>query len=139
MNPRARIQTEVAVFEANQAFYAAFSRGDYSAMSELWAKLVPVACLHPGAPLVSGRHAVLASWRQLLDGAPSWKMVSRDPTVHLLGDCAFVTCLEANGDQPAHLIATNIFVLEEESWRLVHHQAGPLQAPQHQKARSSLN
>jgi ketosteroid isomerase-like protein len=139
MDQSARIQTETAVLEANQAFYAAFSRGDFEAMSELWAKLVPVACLHPGAPLISGRHAVLQSWRQLLDGARAWKMVSRDAIVHLLGDTAFVTCLEANGDQPAHLIATNIFVLEEEHWRVVHHQAGPLQAPQHAKVPSSLN
>ena len=138
MNPREHIQAEAAVLEANQEFYAAFSRGDYEAMSALWAKLVPVACLHPGAPLLSGRQAVLQSWRQLLDAAPAWRMVSRDATVHVLGHSAFVTCLEANGDQPAHLIATNIFVWEEERWRLVHHHAGPLTVPQLPKARADL-
>lgn len=107
-------------------------------MSELWAELAPVACLHPGAPLLAGRHAVLSSWKKLLDAAPAWKMVSRDATVLLLGSAAIVTCLEANGDQPAHLIATNVFVLEEGRWRLVHHHAGPLTVPQQPKARTSF-
>ncbi len=129
MNARERAQAEAAVLEANQEFYKAFSRGDYPAMSELWAKRVPIACLHPGAPLLSGRNAVLASWRQLLDAAPAWEMVGRDTTVHLFGQGAFVTCLEANGAEPAHLMATNIFVWEEGRWRLVHHHAGPLSVP----------
>jgi ketosteroid isomerase-like protein len=81
---------------------------------------------------------VLSSWRRLLDAAPAWKMVSRDATVHLLGQVAFVTCLEANGDQPAHLVATNIFALEEGRWRLVHHHAGPLGAPRPPKAPTSF-
>jgi ketosteroid isomerase-like protein len=138
MTPGERARAEAAVLEANQEFYRAFGRGDFNAMSELWAKLAPVACLHPGAPLLAGRHAVLASWKQLLDAAPAWKMVSRDATVLLLGPAAIVTCLEANGDQPAHLIATNVFVLEEGRWRLVHHHAGPLTVPQQPKARTSF-
>lgn len=133
-----RAQAEAAVLDANQEFYRAFGRGDFEAMSELWAKHVPVACLHPGAALLAGRHAVLGSWKQLLEAAPAWKMKSRDATVHLLGPAAVVTCLEANGDQPAHLIATNVFVLEEGRWRLVHHHAGPLTVPQASKPRASF-
>lgn len=129
-NLEVRLEAEAKILEANREFYLAFSRGDYDAMSELWAKSSPVACLHPGAPLLAGRAAVLGSWRQLLTGSPSWQMVSREPSVHLLGEVAFVTCLEANGDQPAHLVATNIFVYEDRRWRLVHHQAGPLSSPQ---------
>jgi ketosteroid isomerase-like protein len=138
MTPGERARAEAAVLEANQEFYRAFGRGDFHAMSELWAKLAPVACLHPGAPLLSGRPAVLASWKQLLGAAPAWKMVSRDATVLLLGSTAIVTCLEANGDQPAHLIATNVFVSEEGRWRLVHHHAGPLTVPQQPKPRTSF-
>lgn len=130
MADRDRAREEAAVLEANHEFYRAFSRGDYAAMSELWAKSVSVACLHPGARLLSGRQAVLASFRELLAAAPAWKLVSRDTRVHWLGEGAFVTCLEANGDQPAHLAATNIFVREEGRWRMVHHHAGPLSVPE---------
>jgi ketosteroid isomerase-like protein len=139
MTPEERLEAEVKILEANREFYRAFSRGDFGAMNELWAKHSPVACLHPGATLVSGRAAVLGGWRQILAGAPAWHMVSREPTVHLLGDVAFVTCLEANGDQPAHLVATNIFVYEDRRWRMVHHQAGPLSSPQPVRAPRDLS
>jgi len=121
---------EAAVLAANEAFYGAFSRGDYQAMAKLWAQHTKVACLHPGAPLLSGREAVMHSWEQILNQAADWNMRCRDPSVHVLGSSAFVTCLEANGDESAHLAATNIFILEEQQWRIVHHQAGPLARPE---------
>jgi len=139
MVERVRTQVEVAVLEANEAFYVAFSRGDYAAMSELWARLAPVACLHPGARLLSGRQAVLASFREILAAAPGWNMVSRNAAVHLLGNAAFVTCVEANGEQPAHLAATNVFVLEDGSWKMVHHHAGPLSVPEPRRPSSLAN
>jgi ketosteroid isomerase-like protein len=139
MADRERARMEAAVLEANHEFYRAFSRGDYAAMSELWAQQAPVACLHPGARLLSGRAAVLASFRELLAAAPAWKMVSRDATVHLFPPSAFVTCLEANGDQPAHLAATNIFLLEDGRWRMVHHHAGPLSVPEPRRPPSFVN
>jgi hypothetical protein len=139
MADRERARMEAAVLEANDVFYRAFSSGDYAAMSELWARQAPVACLHPGARLLSGRSAVLSSFRELLAAAPAWRMVSRDATVHLFPPAAFVTCLEANGDHPAHLVATNIFVLEDGRWRMVHHHAGPLSVPEPRRAPSLVN
>lgn len=139
MMDRERARMEAAVLEANQEFYRAFNRGDFAAMSELWAREAPVACLHPGARLLSGRSAVLASFRELLAAAPAWKMVGRDATVHLFPPAAFVTCLEANGDQPAHLAATNIFVLEGGRWHMVHHHAGPLSVPEPRRPASFVN
>lgn len=138
MVDRDRARDEAAVLAANEEFYRAFSRGDFAAMSALWAEAAGVACLHPGARLLSGRHAVLSSFRELLAAAPAWKMVSRDARVFWLGQSAFVTCLEANGEQPAHLAATNIFVLEGGRWRMVHHHAGPLSVPEPRRSPSAL-
>jgi hypothetical protein len=138
LDGRPRSNVEAAVLEANQQFYRAFSQGDFPAMSELWAKAAPVACLHPGAKVLLGRHAVLSSFRELLVSAPAWKMVSRDAVAHVTGPAAFVTCLEANGDQPAHLAATNVFVLENGHWHMVHHHAGPLSAPEPRRASSAF-
>jgi ketosteroid isomerase-like protein len=141
MDPKQRALAEAAVLRANQSFYEAFARGDFAGMDELWARLAPVACLHPGAPLISGRNAVLDSWRRILEGVGTWKLVSREASVLLFGEFAVVTCLEANGNQPAHLIASNVFVLEGEDWRLVHHHAGPLTQPVPPRAiaKSSVN
>jgi len=120
---------EVAVLEANQEFYRAFSHGDFAAMSQLWAEQAPTACLHPGMNVITGRNAILNTWRQILDQVAGIEMSCRAPRVHWLGEVAFVTCLEANDRQPAHLAATNVFVLEAGRWRMVHHHAGPLSEP----------
>jgi hypothetical protein len=120
---------EVAALQSNAAFYRAFSRGDIVAMSDLWARHTPVACLHPGAAVLQGREAVLASWRQILRGGMPFQMRCDNPTPLVVGETVLVTCYEANGDRPAHLAATNVFVLEDGVWRMVHHHAGPLSSP----------
>lgn len=122
-------QAEAAVFLANERFYRAFSDGDYSAMSELWAQHVPVACFHPTAPALIGREAVLQSFRQILRGAPTFALRCEDAVVTLVNDTAILTCYEGAGDEPAHLAATNVFVVEDGNWRMVHHHAGPLSRP----------
>jgi ketosteroid isomerase-like protein len=122
-------EAEAEVLRANASFYSAFSEGDLVAMSALWAEEVHIACFHPGSAGIFGRADVLDSWRQILRPRPPFIMRCDRPRVQLLGDAAIVACYEANGDRPAHLAATNVFVLEGGRWRLMHHQAGPLAAP----------
>jgi ketosteroid isomerase-like protein len=125
----ARVRAEVAVLEANHDFYRAFSESDFEGMSRLWADSAPIACVHPGLPPLVGRTAVLESWKRILGGAGEWEMSCRSARAHVIGETAFVTCFEASGDAPAHLAATNVFVLEDGRWRMVHHHAGPLSQP----------
>ena len=117
---------EAEVRAANDAFYRAFRDRDIVAMERLWAATAPVACMHPGMGVVTGREPVLASWRGILrhPGAPS--LSCSEVAVHLLGTSAFVTCLEGQEGKRARLIATNVFVREDGHWRLVHHHASPL-------------
>lgn len=124
-----RVAAEIAVLEANLDFYRAFSEADFDAMKRLWAERVPIACIHPGLQPILGRSAVLDSWKRILGGAARWQMSCRAARAHVIGNVAFVTCFEASGDAPAHLVATNVFVVEEGRWRMVHHQAGPLAQP----------
>jgi ketosteroid isomerase-like protein len=117
---------DAAILRANESFYRAFSAGDYAAMERVWAAHAPVSCLHPGLPALVGRETVMQSWRQIL--AQSGQIVMRcdHARVQLFGESAVVTCYEGNGDEPAHLAATNVFVREGDEWRMVHHHAGPL-------------
>jgi hypothetical protein len=69
---------------------------------------------------------VLKSWKEILREPPPLAMRCDEPVVRLFGDVALVSCYEGNGDHPAHLVATNVFVRETDAWRMVHHQAGPL-------------
>jgi ketosteroid isomerase-like protein len=122
-------QAEAAVILANERFYRAFSDGDFLAMSELWAHRVQVACFHPTAPALIGREAVLQSFRQILRGAPTFALRCDEAVVTVVNDTAILTCYEGAGEDPAHLAATNVFVVEDGNWRMVHHHAGPLSRP----------
>ena len=130
---------EQAILAANERFYRAFNEADVAAMSALWATRAPVACLHPGEPLVVGRQQVLHRWREILSMSQAFKLRCDRPTVQVLGTTALVYCYEGVGDEAAHLAATNVFVFEDGSWRMVHHHAGPLANPLPAATNSSLN
>lgn len=115
-----------AVIAANQAFYDAFAHGDMQAMSTIWAETAPVACIHPGAPLLTGRDTVVESWSAILQATTRPEIECLQPQAHMLGAAAVVTCYERlGGAAGATLMATNVFVLEGEHWRLTHHHASP--------------
>jgi ketosteroid isomerase-like protein len=119
---------ESRVLAANAAFYAAFAAGDVAAMDDLWARRAVVACIHPGGDVLLGRAAVMASWRAILASGDN-RIVAAEPRAQVLGEAAFVVCLEgARGAAPS-LAATNVFAREAGEWKLVHHQAGPLVRP----------
>ena len=115
---------EDEVLSVNAAFYSAFAARDVAAMERLWSDRSPVACVHPGWHPLAGRQAVMASWRGILQGPGSPTIVCRDASAHLCGDTAFVLCTE---ELPGGLlVATNVFVREQDRWMLVHHHAGPV-------------
>ena len=123
-----------AVLFANEAFYRAFADRDIAAMEETWASEAPVACIHPGWSPVIGRERVLASWRAILANPASPAISCRRPQAFIHGDSAFVICYEEI--EGAVLIATNLFVREGRSWKMTHHQAGPVATPSEEEERS---
>jgi len=115
---------EFDVLDANSAFYRAFSARDLAAMEALWADDAPVVCVHPGWDALRGRDEVIQSWRAILDGVDSLVVRCSHAFAQVLGDTALVVCREhVSGGQ---LVATNVFVRERGTWKLVHHQASPL-------------
>ena len=111
-----------AVNFANEAFYLAFSTRDLEAMGALWARHAPVTCIHPGWSALIGRDAVMESWQAILTNPNSPAVDCRKSAAHLFGDVGYVICYETL-DQGI-LVATNIFVREEGTWKMTHHQAG---------------
>ena len=123
------------VIAANAGFYAAFEALDLGAMSLVWSERDPISCVHPGWALVAGRAAVLASWAGIFRGTERIKFSVRDPQVFVGAGVAWVVLIEEiqaqQGDKVVHAYAhaTNLFVLENGAWRLVHHHAAPTSAP----------
>ena len=120
-----------AVLSANLEFYRAFTKRDMAAMERLWAAEAPVVCIHPGWTALTGRAAVLQSWRDILANPESPHAMCHDDRAFLYGDVAIVLCEEEL--DTGHLAATNIFVRESGQWRMVHHQAGPIMMRSHRE------
>jgi ketosteroid isomerase-like protein len=131
--------SEAVVLAANQAFYDAFAKADADAMARLWAREHLVACIHPGWIALHGRDAVVGSWRAILGSPEPPQVRASDATAVIIGEAAFVTCVEHIGQ--AELAATNVFALEQGEWRIVHHHAGPMSSerPSRKPSSSPLN
>ncbi len=113
----------VRVGFANEAFYLAFESKDFSAMNHLWSEAHDVICIHPGWAALIGRDVVMEGWRAILDNPRQGAVSFYGATYRSLGQGLYATvCYEVAGN--AVMIATNVFVEEDERLRLVLHQAG---------------
>ena len=111
------------VLAANSEFYQAFIDRDFDRMNDIWSQREDVTVIHPGYSLLHGRDNVLASWRQILSSVHSPDIHCCNATAYINDSVAYVVCHETLSSNT--LIATNIFILEDDSWKLIHHQAGP--------------
>jgi len=124
--------TQHALRAANQAFYAAFERLDLEAMTNLWARDVPVSCVHPGWDLVLGHEAVMQSWRSIFEGTSELHFRSEELQVTAGAEMGWAVSREVLSTtvqgMPVEntLTAVNTFVLEQGVWRVAHHHAAPL-------------
>lgn len=110
-----------ALIEANEVFYTAFAESNADQMEGIWSGQAEVTCIHPGWPPLDGMEEVMGSWRCILS-APSPLIGISDAKAYQYENVGYVVCQEHL--EPGVLIATNIFLLENGNWKLVHHQAG---------------
>ena len=116
-------QTEQKVIFANESFYQSFSTGTLEMMEMLWSKKQPVSCIHPGHEPLLEYDEIMESWKNILQQSENTGIECLDPSLSVYGDFSLVTCYEVVSEN--HLIATNGFVLEDDVWKMVFHQAGP--------------
>jgi hypothetical protein len=116
------------------AFYRAFETIDLALMAALWLDDDSVRCVHPGGDLLSGRDAVLDSWRGILAGAERPMVRYRVLHRRQHGELAVHLVEERIGPAGAdprtglnRLLATNIYQRTGQGWRMVlHHGSLPL-------------
>lgn len=115
---------------AEAAFYRAFQRADLDAMMAVWADDESIVCVHPSGPRLQGRSAVYESWRQIF--ANSGTMHFEIADVHSVHDAQLcVNCVHedihhgAQLRQHARVIATNVYRLTADGWRMILHHASP--------------
>lgn len=115
---------EETVLAVNQSFYSAFSSSDLNTMLDLWSERDDISVIHPGWPPLKGRAAVLNSWKGIMENGASPFISCVDASVSIVDSMALVLCTEVLPQ--GELISSNVYVLENKQWKIMHHQAGPL-------------
>ena len=83
--------------------------------------------MHPGWPALTDRQEILTSWERILSNPQQEPIDVYNATAYPIGDTVAVVCYEElNGSV---MVATNLFMLEDDQVVLVHHQAGPCGQP----------
>lgn len=120
--------------EAENAFYTAFANGDVQAMMAVWLEGESIVCVHPVGPKLTGHRAVRASWAEMFRNGRGLNFrlaeISRIQdallAIHVLQEHITVPG-ESAERQP--MIATNIYQLTQEGWRMLLHHASPVAIP----------
>jgi hypothetical protein len=111
------------------AFYRAFSSFDLDLMKEVWADDDKVLCIHPGSSLLRGKSAVVTSWMEIFSGreppAIEYRFVAGfaadNLVVHLVEER--IRPRDGATSDANRVLATNVFLQQGRSWRLVEHHA----------------
>jgi ketosteroid isomerase-like protein len=117
--------------QVEAAFYDAFERADVDAMMAVWAQDEAVYCVHPGGGRLSGIAAVRGAWRSIFSEGPTLRFDLAELQTVTLPTVAVHTLYErilvrGEGGAPHLVMATNIYLLTAEGWRMLGHHASPL-------------
>lgn len=115
---------------AEEAFYRALQKADLVLMMSVWDEDENISCVHPGGQRLDGRAAVRQSWEHIFAHSPGMQFHLTDEsryddqnlTVHVVHEHIR---LGKEGNYQPPVIATNVYRLTENGWRMVMHHASP--------------
>lgn len=120
--------------EAEDAFYHAFSRCDLSAMMQVWLDAGHVECIHPGSSRLQGVAAIRYSWERIFSAGERLQFNIVRHNCTQTGNLAIHSIseqIQTDQDNPsaiAEVVATNIYELTADGWRMILHHASPARA-----------
>jgi ketosteroid isomerase-like protein len=116
--------------DAENAFYEALERCDLEGMMAVWAEDDEIVCVHPAGGRLTGQDQVRESWAKIFAAGPRAR-VTIDRQVAISGMMLEVhsvfetfTLPEAK-EQPAPIVATNVYLRTAAGWRMIVHHASP--------------
>lgn len=120
--------------EAEDAFYQAFSRCDLTAMMHVWLDAEHVECIHPGSPRLQGSAAIRHGWQQIFSEGEQLQFHIVRHNCTQTGNLAIHSVSEqiqsgsTSASNMAEVVATNIYELTANGWRMILHHASPARA-----------
>jgi len=119
--------------EAEDAYYDALESGDQDALRAVWDDAEDITCALPLRPLVSGREAVTAAWREFFEALPKIDLQVNHLQWIEGGDMAVHFVQEMPPGLPGQpampVYAVNVYRRGHNGWRMVAHQNAPLPPP----------
>jgi ketosteroid isomerase-like protein len=126
------MENEELVVTANESFYKAFNARDLGAMKTVWGSRGKVTCVHPGWEPLNGFESIIESWQGIFKNSGNMDIQITDVSVTTSEGLAWVSCVEklytiaTHGVLASKVFSTNLFQLNEGSWKMIMHHASPL-------------
>ena len=128
--PRTPPQATGSADDTEAAFYEALQTGDIDKLMACWGDEDEIVCIHPGGARLLGpaaiRHAFDAMFSNgaiLARPVKVSKLQAISASVHSVLER--IEVLTEDGPRHAHVLATNVYHLTAQGWRMVAHHASP--------------
>jgi len=114
------------VLEANAAYYAAFGPRDVAMAMRCWSTHDDTLCIGPMGSPALGYEAIERFHHESFAVMEGTRFAVEVLHARYDDPLATVTCAEwitkeGGAGETHHLMATNVFILEDVGWRLIHH------------------
>jgi ketosteroid isomerase-like protein len=116
--------------EIEQQFYEALQRGDIDRLMAVWADDEEISCVHPGGPRVVGAMAIRSAFEAIfangaINAQPEKVRRLQTHTCAVHSVLEHIQIMTTGGPQSAWVVATNVYLLGAQGWRLASHHASP--------------
>ena len=112
-------------------------------MMQVWDEADDILCIHPMAPALFGRAAVIHGWSEILSGGADMRFsieaIQRYEQPNLVILIVNEVIAVGSGKRVAPMVATNVYRLGAHGWRMLTHHAGPSPAPEMSHANQAMH
>ena len=116
--------------EIEQQFYEALQRGNVDQLMLVWSDDEEISCVLPGGSRAVGVAAIRGAFDTIFTNGPInvqpeevRRLQSHSCSVHNVLE--HIRVITPSGPQQAWVVATNVYVLGTQGWRMVAHHASP--------------
>ena len=116
--------------ETEAAFYEALQNGDIDKLMACWGDDDEIVCVHPGGARLLGPAAIRGAFDAMFSNGAIRaqplkvrKLQTMSASVHSVLER--IEVLTEDGPRHAHVLATNVYHLTAQGWRMVAHHASP--------------
>jgi ketosteroid isomerase-like protein len=116
--------------ETEAAFYEALQKGDLEKLMACWSDDDEIVCVHPGGARLVGAAVIRSVFDAMFANGTIQAQPLKVRRVRSLGASVHsvlerIGMLTEDGPRHAYVVATNVYHLTPQGWRMVAHHASP--------------